>query len=214
VNSKTDEEKEISRGRYKAAKKVAKNVVATAKSRAYDKLYRKQDTKEGEKEVFKLARARERRTRDFGVVRYIKDENSKVLSEVAEIKEIWQRYFYTLLNGEEMVDSRSRERESRETDPDPQLGEPISKDEIKETLMKMSTGKAEGLDQIPVEIWKWLGEEGLGWLTELFNVILRTAKMPREWTFSTVIPLYKKKEDIQDCNNYRGIKLISHTMKL
>jgi len=38
--------------------------------------------------------------------------------------------------------------------------------------------------------------------------------MPNEWRISTVIPLYKDKVDIQDCNNYRGIKLLSHTMKL
>ncbi|XP_059281034.1 uncharacterized protein LOC132034675 [Lycium ferocissimum] len=29
-----------------------------------------------------------------------------------------------------------------------------------------------------------------------------------------MIPLYKKKGDIQSCNNYRGIKLLSHTMKV
>jgi len=152
VNSKTDEEKEISRGRYKAAKKVAKKVVVAAKSRACDKLYRKLKIKEGEKEVFKLARVRKRRTRDLGVVRCIKDENDKVLSEGAEIKERWHGYFFTLLNGEVTEDSRSRQRESRETDTDPRLGEPISKDEIKETLMKMSNGKAERPDQILVEV--------------------------------------------------------------
>jgi len=38
--------------------------------------------------------------------------------------------------------------------------------------------------------------------------------MPEERRFSTVIPLYKNKGDIQDCNNFRGIKLLSHTMKL
>jgi len=59
-----------------------------------------------------------------------------------------------------------------------------------------------------------LGEEGLKWLADLFNVILRSAKMPKEWGVSTVIPLYKNKIDIQDCNNYRGIKLLSHIMKL
>ncbi|KAF3671889.1 putative ATPase family AAA domain-containing protein 1-like isoform X3 [Capsicum annuum] len=37
--------------------------------------------------------------------------------------------------------------------------------------------------------------------------------MPEAWRWSTMIPLYKNKGDIQDCNNYRGIKLLSHTMK-
>jgi len=56
----------------------------------------------------------------------------------------------------------------------------ITKDEIREPLKKMPNGKAEDPDQIPVEVWKCLGEERLEWLTELFNIIFRTAKMPRE----------------------------------
>ena len=38
--------------------------------------------------------------------------------------------------------------------------------------------------------------------------------MPREWRESWVVPLYKGKGDAQECKNYRGIKLLSHTMKL
>ena len=52
------------------------------------------------------------------------------------------------------------------------------RDEIKEALRKTPNGKSVGPDQKPVEVWKSLGEEGLEWLTELFNVIFRTAKMP------------------------------------
>jgi len=38
--------------------------------------------------------------------------------------------------------------------------------------------------------------------------------MPDERKRSTLIPIYKNKGDIQNYTNYRGIKLMSHTMKL
>uniref|UniRef100_A0A1S3ZRK0 Reverse transcriptase domain-containing protein n=1 Tax=Nicotiana tabacum TaxID=4097 RepID=A0A1S3ZRK0_TOBAC len=38
--------------------------------------------------------------------------------------------------------------------------------------------------------------------------------MPEEWRWSTMVSLYENKGDIQNCNNYRGIKLLSHTMKV
>ena len=91
MNSRTGEEKEFNKGRYKAANKAAKKAVVVAKCGAYDRLYRKLETKEGEKEVFKLARARERSTRDLGVVRCIKDEDGRVLSGDTKIKGRWQK---------------------------------------------------------------------------------------------------------------------------
>ncbi|XP_070004455.1 uncharacterized protein [Nicotiana sylvestris] len=42
---------------------------------------------------------------------------------------------------------------------------------------------------------------------------VRTKMMPNEWRWSTVVPLYKSKGDVQNCNNNRGIKL-SHTMEV
>ncbi|XP_070057114.1 uncharacterized protein [Nicotiana tomentosiformis] len=65
-----------------------------------------------------------------------------------------------------------------------------------------------------VEFWKSVGKAGLKWLTMLFNAIFRTKKMPEEWRWSTMIPVCKNKGDIQNYNNYRGIKLLSHTMKV
>ena len=38
--------------------------------------------------------------------------------------------------------------------------------------------------------------------------------MPDEWRNSILVPIYKNKGDVQDCGNYRGIKLMSHTMKI
>ena len=39
-------------------------------------------------------------------------------------------------------------------------------------------------------------------------------KIPTEWRDGVIIPIYKEKGDIHDCGNYRGIKLMSHTMKI
>ncbi|KAK9168813.1 hypothetical protein Syun_000953 [Stephania yunnanensis] len=78
----------------------------------------------------------------------------------------------------------------------------------------MKIGKACGPDEIPIEVWKCLGEIGLTWLTKLFNKILKSKRMPMDWRRSTLVPIFKNKGDIQSCSNYRGIKLTSHTMKL
>ena len=89
----------------------------------------------------------------------------------------------------------------------------ISTEEVKEVLRNTGSRWAVSLDKISIEIWKSLGDLGVVWLTDLFNMILRTGKMPKEWRASTLVPLYKNKGDIQSCNNYTGIKLLNHTMK-
>jgi hypothetical protein len=38
--------------------------------------------------------------------------------------------------------------------------------------------------------------------------------MPDEWRKSILVPIFKNKGDIQSYNNYREVKLMSHTMKL
>ena len=55
--------------------------------------------------------------------------------------------------------------------------------------------KAVGSNNIPIEVWKGLGEEEIHQLTNLFNVILRSSKMPEELRVSTLIPLFKNKGD-------------------
>ncbi|KAK3529729.1 hypothetical protein QTP86_000811 [Hemibagrus guttatus] len=77
----------------------------------------------------------------------------------------------------------------------------------------MKSGKAVGPDDIPVEVWKCLGEAAVEFLASLFNRVLESERMPEEWR-SVLVPIFKNKGDVQSCSNYRGIKLMSHTMKL
>ena len=51
-------------------------------------------------------------------------------------------------------------------------------------------------------------------LLDLLQKIFVQEKMPEEWRNSVIVPIFKEKGDIQDCGNYRGIKMISHTMTI
>ncbi|KAI5102764.1 gastrula zinc finger protein XlCGF28.1-like, partial [Silurus meridionalis] len=90
----------------------------------------------------------------------------------------------------------------------------ISKEEVRAAIKRMKNGKSVGPDDIPVEAWRCLGEKAVEFLTRLFNKILEGEKMPEEWRRSVLVLIFKHKGDVQPCSNYRGIKLISHTMKL
>ena len=51
--------------KYKVAKKTAKRAVSEAKGRAYEDLYQHLSMKEGENDIYRMARARDRKIRDF-----------------------------------------------------------------------------------------------------------------------------------------------------
>jgi len=198
--------------KYKEARKEAKKAVRNAMGTVNQRLYERLDTKEGEKDIYKLARLREKKTRDIGRVKCVKDTNQKVLVGDDEIKDRWRSYFDNLFNGQANQDIEDL---SIHTDMvNHEFMRRIQKSEVKMALKKMGLKKAAGPDSIPIEVWKCLGERGLEWLTMFFNKIWTTNRMPSAWRKSTLIPLFKNKGDVQDCSNYRGIKLMSHTMKL
>ena len=199
--------------KYKNAKKEAKKTVSDAKFKAYDDLYHKLGTKEGEMGIYKLAKIRDRKCRDLDHVRWIKSEDQRVLVKDEEIKERWRSYFQKLLNEDHVGNVGFRIGRVEEIRNHRYLRR-ISVTEVKEALKKMKIGKALRPDGIPIEAWKCMEDDGLSWLTKLFNKIFKTKKIPDEWRKSIMVPIYKNKGDIQNCNNYRGIKLMSYTMKL
>ena len=58
------------------------------------------------------------------------------------------------------------------------------------------------------------GKDGDKFLIRLFNRLLVGERMPEEWRRNVLIPIYKNKGDAQCCGNYRGIKLMTNTMKV
>ena len=48
--------------------------------------------------------------------------------------------------------------------------ERITKEEVRENTKRMNIGKTVGPNDIPVEVWKCLGESVLEFLTKLYNI--------------------------------------------
>jgi hypothetical protein len=131
-----------------------------------------------------------------------------VLRSEENIKKRWGDYFNNLLN-------EQRQRiERRIGTANENVTSGIRREEVEDALRSMKNGKAVGPDGIPVEAWKALGTEGVDFLWDLLERIYQEERMPEAWRESVLVPLYKEKGDIQDCKNYRGIKLIPHTMKV
>ena len=89
----------------------AKKAVAMAKRRAYDNLYARLETKKGEKELYRLARQRDRAGKDGQHVRVIKDENGNVMVNLEAVLKRWKKYFEKLMNEENNRDPRTEELE-------------------------------------------------------------------------------------------------------
>ncbi|KAJ1253571.1 hypothetical protein BS78_K232400, partial [Paspalum vaginatum] len=94
------------------AKKIAKRAVSEAKGKAYDDLYQRLSTKGGEKDVYKMARIRDRKTRNLNQVKCIKDARDQLLVKEEDIKLRWREYFDNLFN-EEIVGESHRASSER-----------------------------------------------------------------------------------------------------
>ncbi|KAK3521531.1 hypothetical protein QTP70_009026 [Hemibagrus guttatus] len=200
---------EENRQEYKELQRRVKREVSKAKQKAYDKLYTRLDTREGQKNLYTLARQRDRDGKDVQQVRVIKDRDGRVLTSEESVQRRWKEYFEELMNEE-----NEREKRVDGVNSVEQKVDKIRKDEVRKALKRMKSGKAVGPDDIPVEVWKCLGEAAVEFLTSLFNRVLESERMPEEWRRSVLVPIFKNKGDVQSCSNYRGIKLMSHTMKL
>jgi hypothetical protein len=135
--------------KYKETRRNTQKAVSEIRGQAYTELHRKLDTKYDKNDVYKMAKLRERKTRDFNQVKCIKDDADRLLVKDEEIKNRWREYFDKLFNDEsektaiELYDS---------IDTNMRFGRRIQESEVKEVLKKMKIGKALGPDDIPIEV--------------------------------------------------------------
>ncbi|EYC36369.1 hypothetical protein Y032_0903g2962 [Ancylostoma ceylanicum] len=143
-----------------------------------------------------------------GHIGTIKASNGNILRNPDDVLERWRQYFDQMFNEEFPHPSIP----PTECIQGPVL--PIAPAEVSEAIKKMKRNKATGPDDVPVDVWKLMGESGAAWLSKIFNRILMEGKTPEVWQMSTTVPIWKERGDSADCSSYRPIRLLCHTMKI
>ena len=141
----------------------SKKAVAIAKENDYEDLYQKLDSTEGTDMIYKLAKTRNRRTKDISDSIYINDADGNILTDHEKIQDRWQEYFDELFN---VTNARKELDKCDETEgPIPR----ITEEEIRKQLDKLKSRKANGPDNLPIELWKLVGDAGIESLETTMN---------------------------------------------
>ena len=87
-------------------------------------------------------------------------------------------------------------------------------DELSEALDSLASGKAPGKDGIPAEVLKCCKETLITELYEILCLCWSEGEVSQDMRDANFVTLYKNKGDRGDCNNYRGISLLSAVGKV
>ena len=85
--------------------------------------------------------------------------------------------------------------------------------DFKWALGSIPANKANGGDEIPVELFQILKDDAVKVLHSICQQIWKTQQWPQDWKRSVFIPI-PKKGNAKECSNYHTVALISHASKV
>ena len=124
-------------------KSKAKTAVVMVKGRVYEDLYARLETREGEKELYRLARQRNRAGKDVQHVCVMKVGSGNVMVSLEAVFKRLKEYFEKLIN-------KKNDREPRTEEPEVVNKEIncVSREEVKNALRRIKKGKVIGPDEL------------------------------------------------------------------
>ena len=141
----------------------------------------------------------------------IKDKQGNTLTTQREVEERWKEYIEELyLKDDRPMELNIEKQQKVESE---ELGPGLMKEEILLALEEMKNNKAEGVDHIPAEAIKILGENAMNELVEICQQIYITGEWPKDFLQSIMIPI-KKKVNAMECGDHRTISLLCHAAKI
>ena len=119
----------------------------------------------------------------------------------------WRNYFSQLLK----VHGVNKVRQTKIYTAEPIVPD-LSAFEFEMAIVDLKRHKSPGIDHIPAELIKARSRTIRSVIHKLIISIWNKEELPENWKKSVIVPIYKR-GDKTDCNNYRGILLLSATYK-
>lgn len=122
----------------------------------------------------------------------VKDKNGKLILEEGEITSRWKEYIEDLYKGLKCEDDMNIENIIETNKED--VGPFITKDEFVKALRELKQGKAAGVDNIPAELLKNIGNDTEHKLYEMTEKMYRDGNIPKEFAKSKIVLIPKKRK--------------------
>nr|VZH94536.1 unnamed protein product [Spirometra erinaceieuropaei] len=140
-------------------------------------------------------------------------DGNTLLTEKTQILQRWAEHFRGVLSRPSVISDAAIERLSQ-VETNVGLDLPPSLQETIRAVQQFSSGKAPGSDAIPAEVYKHGGPQLMNHLTALFQEMWRQGEVPHDFKDATIVYLYKRKGNLQVCDNHRGISLLNIAGKI
>ena len=140
----------------------------------------------------------------------VKDKQGQMITTEREKAARWVQHFEEVLNQPDPEEP---------ADPPPSesyldIGtSPPGTAEVRSAIENMKNGKAPGIDSLQAELFKADINTASRLLTDLFSKIWEQEVIPNDWTKGLIFTL-PKKGDLGNCDNWRGITLLSVPSKI
>ena len=140
----------------------------------------------------------------------VRDKNGKLLTIEKEQEARWKEHFNDILNRPSPDETADIPEADRDLDIDIT---PPSKIEIVKAIKTLKNGKSPGQDNLNAELFKTDPELSASILKPLFTAIWEGERIPEDWNKGMIVRI-PKKGGLSDCNNWRGITLLSVPSKI
>ena len=142
-------------------------------------------------------------------IRSVLDESgSNVISDPTQIRDRWRSHFNRVLNTTASSYDDSVFNIIPQQPIMEELARPPAVEEVRCALSQVKCNRAAGKDRIPAELLIYGGEQLLTFLHTICTEVWSSELIPKEWVDSIIVPL-PKKGNLQLCDNWRGISLLS-----